>query len=469
MSFHELNLNPIVIRGLERQGYTEPTAIQAQSAGPILDGRDLIGLAPTGTGKTLAYLAPIADRLLAHRPPRTPVISRLRGLVLTPTRELAIQVAREAEELTKGSVLRVLSIYGGVSPNPQAEAIAKGVDLVIATPGRVLELLADGLLSFAYLRHFVIDEADKMFDMGFLPQVDDIAARMSRDVQRLLFSASMPDAVTELASQRLRKPIRVEVGVHTRAAEHVQQHLLPCPDHLKTRMVLRLLEEKPADGSAEHRTGVLIFARTKRRVGWIAGALTRHGLDPGVLHGGKSQAQRLRTLEQFAQGEKRIIVATDVAARGLHVPAVRTVINYDLPAVPEEFVHRVGRAGHGGGFGEAFTLLDDRDEDDWQRLVSVTGTTLRAEFLKDFDYDEAPKHSKRRDDDDAFDADRDPKRTSRAKGGKKKKKPYRVAENVVKRGRLKLRGGAKRPGAVKEKPGKGVKRSSGGQSPPPKQ
>src|SRR5690606_29244653 len=191
MSFQELHFNSIVIRGLNRQGFEEPTAIQAQTAAPILEGRDVIGLAPTGTGKTLAYLAPVADRLLAHRPPRTPIISRLRGLVLTPTRELAIQVAQEAEELTKGSVLRVLPIYGGVSAKPQADRLTKGIDLVIATPGRVLELLSDGLISFAYLRHLVIDEADKLFDMGFLPQVDDIASRMSRDVQRLLFSASM--------------------------------------------------------------------------------------------------------------------------------------------------------------------------------------------------------------------------------------------------------------------------------------
>lgn len=462
MSFQELEFNPIVVRGLERQGFVEPTAIQAQTASPILEGRDVIGLAPTGTGKTLAYLTPVADRLLAHRPPRKPVTARLRGLVLTPTRELAIQVAQEAEELTKGSVLRVLPIYGGVSANPQADRVAGGVDLVIATPGRVLELLSDGLISFAYLRHLVIDEADKLFDMGFLPQVDDIASRMSREVQRLLFSASMPAPVEALANERLRKPIRIEVGTHTRAAEHVEQHLMPCADHLKTRLVLQLLDEPAGDGSTEKRSGVLIFARTKRRVGWIAAALGRHGVDVGILHGDKSQAQRLRALDQFAKGERRAIVATDVAARGLHVPAVKTVINYDLPAAPEEFVHRVGRAGHGGGFGEAFTLLDDRDDDDWQKIVEITETKLRPEFRKDFDYDEAPKRGRTREAEDDFDPDRDTRRAPRTKDSKdgKKKKRYRAAKTMVKRGRIKSRGGAKRPGATKEKPGTGVRKTT---------
>lgn len=463
MAFSELNYHRLVLRGLDRLGLAEPTAIQAQAAPAALEGRDLIGLAPTGTGKTIAYLAPVLHHLLEHRPPRSPSTARLRALVLVPTRELARQVMETAEALAKGTVLRVGCIHGGVSPNPQAAVIERGVDLVLATPGRVIELLTDGRISFAFLRHLVIDEADKLFDMGFLPQVDDIAARMSRDVQRMLFSATMPPAVAELADLRLRKPARIEIGTHTRPADHVKQHLMPCHEHLKTRLLLRLLEDST-------RTGVLLFVRTKRRAGWVAGALARHGIDPGVLHGDRSQAQRLRALDQFAKGEKRLIVATDVAARGLHVPAVRTVVNYDLPAQPEEFVHRIGRAGHGGGFGEALTLLDPRDGNEWRDIARIVGLeALRGERLDDFDYAEPPRRKATgavsrpvaaRGGTRGTEGTRAKKEVAPVEPAKPARKKHRKRDDeaMVKRGRLKSRGGGKQPISKKDKPGGGVKR-----------
>ena len=394
-SFASLPLDAVVKRGLDAMGYTTPTPIQWKAIGPLIDGRDLIGLAPTGTGKTLAYGIPMVQRLLKEPPPinrRAPKRGgkgdaggkfvdprrRLRTLVVVPTRELASQVANEVRTLSKGSLIKVGAVWGKAALKPQRERIEAGLDILVGTPGRLRELMDLDVLSLAYIRHLVIDEGDRMLDMGFLPQIRRILERMPDERQMAFFSATMPPAIEDLARAFLDEPLRIEIGTHTRAAEHLGHRLLEIEDPLKVPLVLGLVVD-------EQRRGVILFTRTRRRAGWVAAALRRQGISVGLVHGDRSQNQRLRALEQFANSELAVIVATDVAARGLHIPAIQTVINYDLPLAAEEWVHRVGRAGHGGGFGESITLVSPSEEERWRKIASATGTKLFPESLPAFE------------------------------------------------------------------------------------
>ena len=366
-------LNPILLRGLGQMGIKTPTPIQQQSLPATLAGRDVVGIAPTGTGKTLAYVIPLAEQLLAAPPPVRPGRGvdprhRLRALVLCPVRELAQQVAEEGRALLKGSVLRSQAVYGKSALRPQRDMIADGVDLLVGTPGRLRELINCGAMSLAHVRHVVVDEGDRMLDMGFLPQVRYLLARVPAERQMMFFSATMPPPISQLASDFLETPYRVDIGANT-VVKHVGQHSIHISEILKVPMLLALVK-------GESREGVIIYARTRRRAGWVATALRRHGLSVGLVHGNRSQAQRQLAIKRFAEGELPVLVATDVAARGLHIPAIRTVINYDLPVSVEEYVHRVGRAGHGGGFGESFTLVSPREEDHWPRFRAVAGSKV---------------------------------------------------------------------------------------------
>ncbi len=467
MSFAELDLHPHVVRRLADLGYRSPRPIQAQAAGPILGGRDVLGLAETGSGKTMAYAAPVVHRLMTERPaaparpgrrpkgrPRpgipTPE-SRLRALVICPTRELARQVAGEFDHLVQGSVLRCALVYGGVGMKPQAEAVAAGADIVVGVPGRILELLNADAMSASHLRHVIIDEADRLFDLGFRPQVRDILDRTPSDRQTLLFTATMPPGVDTLVGEAMRSPVTIEVGAVTTTVDHVRQTLAPMEDHAKIAATLHLLSDGP-------RRGVLIFCRTKRRVGWVAAALRRHDISTGVIHGDRTQAQRMRTLDQFAAGDLRVVVATDVAARGLHIPSVRTVINYDAPVLPEEYVHRVGRAGHGGGFGESFTLLNRGDERHWSAIMGLTGVRLERSGLDGFDPPRPPKGRKGKDrshepapaawfEEDAADSGRGGRGSDEDGGGRRKRRGGDAPRRS--RASRSLRN---------ERPGKGVKR-----------
>lgn len=376
MHYSDLHLNALLVRNLAAMGYLRPRPIQGLAADPIRAGRDLIGLARTGTGKTAAFAAPVADCLLADRPPRQrgakraqrsrpDPASRLRALVLCPTRELAQQVADETAAIVKGSVLRVLCAYGKVGLRPQVEALAGGIDILVATPGRVRELLEAGALTLVYVKHVVIDEADRMFDMGFLPQVRAILEQIGAERQTMLFTATMPDQVATLAAQFMRDPLRIEAEPHTRPAPHITHRALATEDRQKIAALLELLATRPAGGA-------LVFCRTRRRVGWVGAALHRHQHRVGMVHGDRSQAQRLKALQGFSKGDMSVLVATDVAARGLHISAVRTVINYDLPGDPEEYVHRVGRAGHGGsGPAEAISLVPLDERPQWHAMMTT--------------------------------------------------------------------------------------------------
>ena len=392
--FSEMSLEPVVERGLESMGYDQATPIQSRVIGPMLEGRDVIALAPTGTGKTLGYGIPLAQRMILEPPPMmrrarkrkggdpgakyVDPRRRLRGLVVVPTRELASQVASELRSLTKGSLIKVGAVWGKAALKPQRDKIEAGLDFLAGTPGRLRELMDLDVLSLAFVKHLVIDEGDRMLDMGFLPQVRAILERMPEERQMAFFSATMPPAVEDLARSFLEKPARVEVGKHTRAASHLGNKRIEIEDALKVPLVLSLVVDQA-------RRGVIIFARTRRRAGWVAAALRRNGTTVGLVHGDRSQNQRLRTLEQFGKGELAAIVATDVAARGLHIPAVRTVINYDLPVAAEEWVHRVGRAGHGGGFGESFTLITPFETPRWGKIRSITKADAELEPLPDME------------------------------------------------------------------------------------
>ncbi|MBL9150487.1 MAG: DEAD/DEAH box helicase [Phycisphaerae bacterium] len=486
MPFDGLGLHPTLLRGLAALGFTEPTPIQSVLLPPAIEGRDLVGLAPTGTGKTLAYVLPIAHRLLASPPPllkgpkkrgggkrsaRVDPRSRLRALVLVPTRELAQQVAKDAFAITKGSLLQVGAVWGKSPIGPQKELIDRGVDLLVGTPGRVRELLDLDALSLAHVRYVVVDESDRMLDLGFLPQVEGILERMPPDRQMLFLSATFPPAVEELMARFLREPTRIEAGVHTKPAAHVGQTLHIVDDAFKTALTLELI-------AGAKRRGVLVFVRTRRRAGWVAGALRKHDVSTALLHGDRSQVQREKALEDFTNGDARVLVATDIAARGLHIPAAKTVINYDIPMMPEEYVHRVGRAGHGpsprSGFAESFTFVtpepDERER--WKRVCRLSEVELVPVPVPDFSrwlrpedrerlaaverQAEAKKRARR----DAAavraldDAEKEKREREKLSGANRKKTTKRAGKSKVQ-----LRGGARmKPVDPKQRPGKGVKK-----------
>ncbi len=443
-SFESLGLHPIIVRNLSLMDYKHPKPIQEQAIEPILTGRDVIGLAQTGTGKTAAFIAPIAHHLISSKPKQRKnksiePMSRLRALVLCPTRELAQQVADETATIVQGSVLRTAVAYGKTAISTQVEAIARGIDILIATPGRVRELLESGDLSLSSVKYVAIDEGDRMLDMGFLPQVTQILQTIAPESrQTLLFTATMPDEIAELAAKFLREPVRIEVGRHTTPVTHVKQHLLPVDDRDKVGMLLHLIQQN-------NRRGVLVFCRTRRRVGWVGTALERNNVKVGMLHGDRSQAQRKKSLDRFTNNEFQALVATDVASRGLHIPAVKTVVNYDLPLTPEDYVHRIGRAGHGGGFGEAYSFLSEDDRQLWRAILRALNVEVFAEELEGFEPQVDMARGKRKSQKESASVDAKPKTRSRRS---------RVNSKTPKRSRK------GRPIKQGQLPGKGVIRTA---------
>jgi ATP-dependent RNA helicase RhlE len=375
-----------VLREISEMGFTAPTPIQAAFIPEVLAAgeaagmseaappRDFVGLAPTGTGKTLAYGIPLADILLRHKPvetggrrrdPRT----RLRALVLVPTRELAQQVAEEIRTLVRGSLLKVVAVYGKVALAPQVDAIKRGVDIVVATPGRARELIEEDAMTLAHLLYVVCDEADRMLDMGFLPQVEWVLSRAPEGRAKWLLSATLPRQVEDLVHKRLAKPRKIEVGVRNAAAAHLTHQRVLLNEEEKVPTLLSIL------AAEDLRRGIVVYCASRRRTGWVAGALRRHDVSTAVVHGDRSQLQREKALETFAHGRCRVLVATDVAARGLHVPGIRLVVNYDVPMSPEEWIHRVGRAGHGGGEGSSITFVAPEERMRWDSVITLANPT----------------------------------------------------------------------------------------------
>ena len=345
-AFAALGLTHELVRAVAQEGYTRPTPIQQRAIAPVLEGRDLLGCAQTGTGKTAAFVLPVLQRLA--RSART---GKVRALVVAPTRELAIQIDERITAYGRHLGLRHTVIYGGVGQRAQEEALRRRPDIVVATPGRLLDLMEQGFIRLDAVEVFVLDEADRMLDMGFIHDVRRIVAAVPKERQTLLFSATIPTEIARLVSSVLRDPVRVDIAPEVTTAERVDQCVYFVAKGDKRHLLERLLREERAERS-------IVFTRTKHGANRLAEQLTRGGLKAEAIHGNKSQGARERALEGFRSGTLPVLVATDLAARGIDVDGVSHVFNFDLPNVPESYVHRIGRTGRAGASGRAIAFCD---------------------------------------------------------------------------------------------------------------
>ena len=352
MNFSELSLTRPLLRAVEEQGYTQPSPIQAKAIPPVLEGRDLLGCAQTGTGKTAAFALPMLQLLAARRPAR----SQVRALVLTPTRELALQIGESFAQLGKYTSIRHTVVFGGVGQGPQAAAMAKGVDVLIACPGRLNDLIGQGLADLSGVEIFVLDEADRMLDMGFVHDVKRVMAKLPAQRQNLMFSATMPKEIEQLADSFLHRPVTVKVDPPSSTVDRIEQTLYPVCKADKRRLLVWLLNEGGVPGA-------LVFSRTKHGADRIAKDLTRAGVSAAAIHGNKSQSARVAALEGFKNGSTRVLVATDIAARGIDINELSHVINVDLPEVPETYVHRIGRTARAGKSGVAISFCCPEEQE----------------------------------------------------------------------------------------------------------
>ena len=352
VSFAELDLAPEVLHAVLDAGYTHPTPIQQQAIPLALAGRDLIGLAQTGTGKTAGFTLPIVHNLISApiTDDKGEPVHRVRVLILTPTRELAAQVEESFRKYGKYTKLRVVPIYGGVGIEPQSKALRAGVDVVVATPGRLLDHMERQNVVFDDLEVLVLDEADRMLDMGFAPQLNRIVAEIPAYRQTLLFSATMSPEIEALARTYLRKPVVVQIGRRSEAVSTVTHAVYPVPRERKTMLLVELLKQADMDS-------VLIFTRTKHGADRVVQHLEDEGINATAMHADKSQGERTRALDDFKSGKIRVLVATDIAQRGLDVSGISHVINYDVPQQPEDYVHRIGRTGRAAATGDAYTFM----------------------------------------------------------------------------------------------------------------
>jgi ATP-dependent RNA helicase RhlE len=375
MPFDALGLKPPLTDTLRRLGFERPTPIQEQAIPPALAGQDVIGSAETGSGKTAAFLLPLMARLLAGKRP-----AGTRVLVLLPTRELANQVRTVALELSEGTSLGCAAVYGGVGMDEQSRALRAGVDIVLATPGRLLDHANRGATKFHHLEALVLDEADRMLDMGFLPDIRRVLALLPKTRQTLLFSATIPPEIAALSREVLRDPVRVKVGHARKQAIPVgiTHAVFPVPSHRKSALLTVLLR-RGGMGS------VVIFCRTKHRADRLARVLDREGFPTGVLHGDRSQGQRERALAAFRAGKVRILVATDLAARGLDVEGVTHVVNFDFPKAAEDYVHRVGRTARAEAKGDAFALVSPEEMGEVRAVEKLMGADIPRVTLPEFD------------------------------------------------------------------------------------
>ena len=361
MTFDELGLTPTILSAIRAAGYEKPTPIQVQAIPPVRDGRDVLGCAQTGTGKTAAFALPMLQRLDASSGDKP----TLRALILTPTRELAAQIGESFATYGRGLDLWHTVIFGGVGEKPQIEELRRGVDIVVATPGRLLDLIGQGYVKLGGIEIFVLDEADRMLDMGFLPDVRRIIRELPTKRQTLLFSATMPPDIEQLAATLLTNPVSVEASPESTTAERVAQHVYFVDKRDKPRLLVDLLRSP----ELEH---ALIFTRTKHGANRVAEYLHKSGLNAAAIHGNKSQGARERALGGFRRHELRALVATDIAARGIDVEGISHVINFDLPNVPETYVHRIGRTGRAGAAGIALSFCDSEERPflaDIERLI----------------------------------------------------------------------------------------------------
>jgi ATP-dependent RNA helicase RhlE len=374
MSFEPFALHARVLSGVRAVGYTDPTPIQTQAIPHVMAGRDVLGLAQTGTGKTAAFALPILDRIV-----RNPKRGVTRALVVAPTRELAEQIHQSFADLGQATGIRSATVYGGVGMNPQIQALRRGTEVIVACPGRLLDLLSQGYGDLSQIETLVLDEADHMFDMGFLPDIRKILAQLPRERQSLLFSATMPGAVRHLVDETLRDPVTVAVD-RSAPAQTVAHALYPVGAHLKTDLLLELLKRWDA-------RRVLVFTRTKHRAKRLAEKLDGRGLFVASLQGNLSQRKRQEALDGFKRGDVHVLVATDIAARGIDVALVSHVVNYDVPDTEEAYVHRIGRTGRARAEGDAVTFVTPDDGDMVRRIEKTLGERIERVTIENFNYD----------------------------------------------------------------------------------
>ena len=376
MPFDQLGLHPNILKGITEIGFTKPTPVQEQAIPPILAGKDVIATAQTGTGKTAAFMLPILHRLLAK--PRTK--KGVRALVLSPTRELALQSTDHLKKLSRYVPLRGEAIFGGMSMQPQINALKQGLDIISATPGRLLDHVYEGRIDFGTLEVFVLDEADRMMDMGFMPDVQRIISLLPPRRQNLIFSATISDEIMKLSNKICKDPAIIRVGGSSRPPSKIKQLLYPVAREQKTELVLRLLN----DGA--HMSSVIIFTRTKIGADRLSQTLQRNNIRTSTIHGDKSQNQRLHALQHFKQGKSQVLVATDVAARGIDIQDVTHVINFDVPHNPEDYVHRIGRTARAEAEEDALTLVSPDEEEFMIAIEKEVKQKINRVTLPDFVY-----------------------------------------------------------------------------------
>lgn len=367
MLFNELNIIEPILKALKAQGYQEATPIQIQAIPPLMEGSDLLGCAQTGTGKTAAFAVPILQKLHKERTSQKGQ-RKIKALVVAPTRELALQIAESFNAYGVNLDLRTAVIFGGVPQNPQTKQLQRGIDILVATPGRLLDLINQGFIDLGRVEQFVLDEADQMLDMGMLQDVKRIIRYIPKERQTMFFSATMPEEIGALADTILKDPVKIAIQPKFSPIDIIEQEVYFVEKNDKTNLLVDLLQENPYDS-------VLIFSRTKHGADRIVKDLTRRGFVSAAIHGNKSQSNRQLALSNFKERKTRILVATDIAARGLDIEELSHVINYNLPEVPETYIHRIGRTGRAGLGGKAIAFCDSEEKPllrDIQKLIKRT-------------------------------------------------------------------------------------------------
>jgi ATP-dependent RNA helicase RhlE len=372
MSFSHFGLSASILEGIKAMGYVDPTPIQSRTIPLVLEGKDVIGSAQTGTGKTAAFSLPILSLLDKHEP-------RSRALILEPTRELAAQVETAVHDFSRFTNLRTAVLYGGVGYQKQMDALGGGADIIIATPGRLLDHMERGTCRLEHVKFLVLDEADRMLDMGFLPDVKRIVQKIPRERHTFLFSATIPPAIATLVQWAMKNPETVEIGARRSPAETVSHVIYPVAEGQKAQLLLKLLERLKCES-------VIIFCRTKHGADHVANSLRRNNHPVGVLHSNRTQREREDALQGFRNGRFEALVATDIASRGLDIADVSHVINYDVPQHPEDYIHRIGRTGRAEQTGDALTLMVAGDAPHVFAIERFIGQKIRRVKLEDFEY-----------------------------------------------------------------------------------
>ena len=385
MTFDELNLAPAIMKAVREQGYETPTPIQAQAIPAVLAGQDLLAGAQTGTGKTAAFVLPLLDRLARETAPKNKFGGKgLRALVLTPTRELAAQVEESVRQYGKYLEINSTVVFGGVGMNPQIDRIKRGVDVLVATPGRLLDLQQQGFLDLSTVQVLILDEADRMLDMGFIHDVKKILALVPKDKQSLLFSATFSDEIRDLAATLLKNPQSIQVTPSNTTVQRISQVIHPVGRGKKKQVLLHIIQEH--DWSQ-----VLVFTRTKFGANNVAEFLTKNGVQAMALHGNKSQSARTQALAGFKSGDVRALVATDIAARGIDIDELPHVVNYEIPNVSEDYVHRIGRTGRAGASGQAVSLVCMDEEGFMMDIERFTRQTIPVQVIEGFGPEDGEK------------------------------------------------------------------------------